>query len=995
MKERIFIQYSASLQEHRIMLNRGDRYVMHAPNESIEIIAGSAVVYEVKWTQNVPGQPDTVLEKVVAGMPKRITSLLYTDEQGQAWRRMLVAQTDGTVLCRCDEKSHQTNTATQSTADDEPVLHSASKSPVDHVPNPSQTKKLQSGQSYYSQDADDAWYVSHGAVNVYVVPLDRNGKPLRKEFLRQSNESDGSVIPGFRCCLENITYCLEISAQSPSATLTKSKCTKLGRDRFLENSDAWFFITEGFDRALVEFYKKYNDLANQVKQASDLAGENDIERQKGNAFQNGLDMKSNAPVEKGGSQVYRAMAYICEKGNISILSQDDLMRICHQKQLEPMDIARASHFICRNVTLEDKWWHSDCGLLLCFKDGVTVACVPRSAGKYTYFDTQTGQEKPLTPTIAQSIDPQAYSIRRSLPLTPLTQKDVIAFVKQSIYRKDIGWLIGIGLLCMTVSLLLPYLNQKIYDDYIPMGDIGMVQQMCLVIGTFMLGNIFFSLVKKLFELRITTKAGNELQDAVYHRVFELKESFIRDFDSGDLAQRLQNVGNITSSLVGKLIVTGISIAFALLYVFQMISYAKDLTLISIVMLCIYAILIFVISSAATRHETVKTESSNKAVAKLYQYIEGVEKIKMAGAENRISLDYIKQISMTHRASILSNRISSVGDVLDNAGPTIFNMILYFMIAQNKSTLTVGNFIAFNTAFGALCAAVMGLVQAAVDYQYARPTIDLMKPILEATPEIKDKDLLGQMDALSGEVCLNHISFSYKESVSSVIRGLSLHIQPGEYVGIVGPSGCGKSTMLKLLLGFETPQEGEITYDGIDLQKMNLRALRKQLGVVLQNGSLIAGSIYENITITMENPSRSVAQNVIEIVGLKEDIANMPMGIDTVINESAGTISGGQKQRILIARAIAGKPKILLFDEATSALDNITQAKVCESLDQMNVTRVVIAHRLSTIRNCDRIVVMDRGIIVQQGSFEELFAQKGLFQEMAKRQMAGYEEDDES
>ena len=228
-------------------------------------------------------------------------------------------------------------------------------------------------------------------------------------------------------------------------------------------------------------------------------------------------------------------------------------------------------------------------------------------------------------------------------------------------------------------------------------------------------------------------------------------------------------------------------------------------------------------------------------------------------------------------------------------------------------------------------------------------------------------------------------FSYDKSGARVLNGIDLDIAPGEYVGIVGASGSGKSTLLKLLLGFEKPDEGRVCYDGKDLRQLDKREVRKQLGVVLQNGRLIAGSIYENITITAPHATMEEVRAVIEAVGLKDDIAQMPMGVHTVLSESSGTISGGPQQRILIARAIAPKPRILIFDEATSALDNVTQAAVCESLERMNVTRIVVAHRLSTVRNCDRILVLDNGKIAEEGSYESLMAKNGLFRQFASRQ----------
>ena len=232
-----------------------------------------------------------------------------------------------------------------------------------------------------------------------------------------------------------------------------------------------------------------------------------------------------------------------------------------------------------------------------------------------------------------------------------------------------------------------------------------------------------------------------------------------------------------------------------------------------------------------------------------------------------------------------------------------------------------------------------------------------------------------------------MKFAYDKNGVNVLNGIDLAIKPGEYIGIVGSSGCGKSTLLKLLLGFEEPDQGHVLYDGVDLKSLDKRELRKKLGVVLQSGKLISGSIYENITITAPHANMDTVMKTIETVGLKNDIAQMPMGIHTVLSENSGTISGGQQQRILIARAIISDPTVLIFDEATSALDNVTQAAICENLDKMKATRIVVAHRLSTIKNCDRIIVMNGGVIQEEGTYDQLMALGGLFRQLADRQLA--------
>ena len=230
-----------------------------------------------------------------------------------------------------------------------------------------------------------------------------------------------------------------------------------------------------------------------------------------------------------------------------------------------------------------------------------------------------------------------------------------------------------------------------------------------------------------------------------------------------------------------------------------------------------------------------------------------------------------------------------------------------------------------------------------------------------------------------------MTFRYEKEGRKILDDLSLRIPARQYVAIVGKTGCGKSTLLRLLLGFETPEKGAIFYDRKDIQTLDLGSLRKCIGTVLQEGDLFSGSIFENIIISAPELTLDQAWKAAEIAGMADDIRAMPMGMSTMLQEGAGGISGGQRQRIMIARAVAPKPKLLLFDEATSALDNITQKHVSEALDRMRCTRIVIAHRLSTIRHCDRIQVMDGGKIVEDGTYDDLIAQNGIFAELVDRQ----------
>lgn len=260
---------------------------------------------------------------------------------------------------------------------------------------------------------------------------------------------------------------------------------------------------------------------------------------------------------------------------------------------------------------------------------------------------------------------------------------------------------------------------------------------------------------------------------------------------------------------------------------------------------------------------------------------------------------------------------------------------------------------------------------------------MVRPILETEPEISAEKPV--IERLSGGVELNNVLFRYKEDMPPVLDNISLKIRSGQYVAIVGKTGCGKSTLMRILLGFETPQKGAVYYDGKDLRNIDLKSLRSKIGTVMQNGSLFVGDLYSNIVISAPSLDLDAAWEAAEIAGIADDIRAMPMGMFTMVSEGGSGFSGGQKQRLMIARAVAPKPRILMFDEATSALDNVTQKQVSDALDGLKCTRIVIAHRLSTIRNCDRIVVLDEGHIVEDGTYDELIEKRGYFAELVSRQ----------
>jgi len=505
------------------------------------------------------------------------------------------------------------------------------------------------------------------------------------------------------------------------------------------------------------------------------------------------------------------------------------------------------------------------------------------------------------------------------------------------------------------------------------------------------GQTLFQLAQTVALMRYQTGSSYTTQVAMWDRLLNLQPSFFRQYATGDLLERVTAINTIRQKLSGTTMRTLFDGVMAVLNLALMLYYSWQLALVAGA-----AALVVIIATTWSGVRTVRLVRPLRILAGelsgvIVQLIQGVSKLHVAGAEERAFAYWGRKYS---RQQTLRRRIQRIEDsinVFNAALPTLTSVMLFWFamqVIQNTKpdepvALTVGIFLAFNTAFGTFIGGVTGLSNTLIDTLDVATLWERAKPILEGVPEVDASK--ADPGRLMGKLAVERVTFRYRADGPVVLDDVSLYAAPGEFIALVGPSGSGKSTIFRLLLGFDTPEAGAIYYDDQDLAHLDVYAVRRQFGIVLQHSKLMSATIFENIaagaSITLDD-----AWDAARAAGLAEDIAEMSMGMHTMVSEGGNNISGGQRQRLLIARTLAFKPTILLFDEATSALDNRTQATVTASLDRLRVTRVVIAHRLSTIRHADRIYVLDGGCIVQQGRFEELAQQAGLFAQLMARQM---------
>ena len=444
---------------------------------------------------------------------------------------------------------------------------------------------------------------------------------------------------------------------------------------------------------------------------------------------------------------------------------------------------------------------------------------------------------------------------------------------------------------------------------------------------------------------------------------------------------MSGLNSLCSMLASSILSTGLTSLFSLIYITQMVQYGPGLVVPGLIVIIVTVAFSVITTFAQLKVSRQQMELSAKESGLEYSLLTGVQKIRLSGAEKRAFAKWADSYTKSAKLTYNPPLFLKLNGVFSSCISLIGTIVIYFFTI--KTGVTLADYYAFNSAYAAVMGAFTSLVGMATTFARIKPIFEMVSPLLETVPEAADNKKV--VSRLSGGIELNNITFRYTENGPVIVDDLSLKIRPGQYVAIVGATGCGKSTLMRIMLGFETPQKGAVYYDGMDLATLDLKSLRQKIGTVMQNGKLFQGDIYSNIVISAPQLGMEEAWSAAEKAGVKEDIEAMPMGMHTLISEGSGGISGGQRQRLMIARAIAPKPRILMFDEATSALDNITQKIVSDSLDSLKCTRIVIAHRLSTIRQCDRIIVLDKGKIIEDGRYDELIAKNGYFADLVSRQ----------
>lgn len=703
------------------------------------------------------------------------------------------------------------------------------------------------------------------------------------------------------------------------------------------------------------------------------------------SFFDSLNELSNIIVNKSDSDINLSNAIITQN------SIDDLLKYYRKKSVEipdkivdiddKLDFAISPHGIMRRyVKLDKAWFKEAIGPFIGFSSDGTVRTILPSAKKgYYYHDYETNKD--VTITEKTDLIADAICFYKPLPLKKMNIKDLIIFMASLLDSKDIKFLIVSALFTTGLGFISPIINNVLFDKVIPSENAKLILSLTALMVSVSVTTIFISIISSFVSNRINIKLSNTVEASSMMRVLSLPPEFFKDYSSGELAERMGSLNSLCQILATAILSTGITGLFSLAYLFQLNKYASGLVVPALIIILGNVVLSTLVTLLQMKRTEMQMQISAKTSGIVYLLFSSVQKLKLSGSEKRAfkkwSNSYAKNADLLYNPPLYLKLLPSAINALTTLGA----VFMYYMAL--KTYVSLADFLAFNVSYGQLTAGIMSLTSLTTTFATIKPIMTMAKPLLEAVPEINASK--KQVVSLKGNIELTHVSFAYDKNLGNVIDDVSLKIRAGQYVAIVGETGCGKSTLMRMLLGFEKAQKGAIYYDNEEISKLDLSSLRKNIGTVLQSGKVFQGDIFTNVSISAPLISTDEAWDALKIAALDKDVRSMPMGLHTIISEGEGGISGGQRQRLLIARAVAMKPKILMFDEATSALDNITQKSVSNSLEQFKSTRIVIAHRLSTIKNCDRILVLNNGKIIEDGDYNSLIAQNGFFAELVERQ----------
>jgi ATP-binding cassette subfamily C protein len=652
-------------------------------------------------------------------------------------------------------------------------------------------------------------------------------------------------------------------------------------------------------------------------------------------------------------------------------------------------VMNASGVRGRKVRLapEDRWWIGDSGAMLAFRaeDGRPVALLPGGFGNYREIDPLGGRERRVTAAGAAALRPDAWVFYPSLEAGAAGWRELWRVARKGM-GADLARFVTAGLLGGSMMLLPAAAIGFVADEAIPAGDAGVLYGISAALVAFGLVRALLHLLQGMTLMRIEGRAASRLEAAFWDRLLQLPSSVLQRYPASDLAMRgmtFQDARDAVQGVIGNGVLSILFLSPAFLLIALRDTRLGALTA-AFGLLSLFATAALGVRQIPPLHRRQK--AVRRLSSRLFQLINGIPQLRVDGAEGSGFAAWARGYREQKRAELELGALEAHLRAFGAALPLLAGAMVILVVAlSGPDSVGAGEFIAVFVLFLLYQRAVIRLGESFGALAAVVPAWNQIRPLLAETPETR---AAGEFPgALGGEVVFDRVSFRREADGPLILDEVSLAARPGEFIAIAGASGAGKSTLLRLALGMEEPSGGSVYYDGRDLQQLDRKEVRRQIGVVPQGVRLHPQDLWDNIVGDHEGATAEEAWRAARLAAVDREIAAMPMGMLTPVGAGAAVTSGGESQRIRIAHALLRNPRILMLDEATNWLDNETQAAVLANLAGLTSTRIVVAHRVSTLRQADRIYVLDKGRIAQEGSFAELAETPGVFRQLVRRQVA--------
>ncbi|RJG13480.1 type I secretion system permease/ATPase [Pseudomonas cavernicola] len=560
------------------------------------------------------------------------------------------------------------------------------------------------------------------------------------------------------------------------------------------------------------------------------------------------------------------------------------------------------------------------------------------------------------------------------------------------YRKLLGEVLLVSFVLQIFALLTPLFFQVVMDKVLVHRGLTTLDVIAVGLLGIMLFESALSGLRTYVFAHTASRIDVELGSRLFRHLVTLPLAYFQARRVGDSVARVRELEHIRSFLTGNAITLLLDVLFSVVFIVVMFVYSGWLTLVVVLSLPLYFLISLLVTPAlrARLNESFSRGAENQAF--LVETVNGIDTLKAMAVEPQITRKWDNQLAGYVAAGFKTQNLSSITNEAVSLVGKLVTVATLWLGARlvMDGQLSVGQLIAFNMLAGRVSQPIMRLAQLWSNFQQTGVSVQRLGDILNTRTELSQATR-SALPPLKGQIEFDQVQFRYGPDGSEVLRAISLTIQAGEVIGIVGRSGSGKSTLTRLLQRLYTPERGRVLVDGMDLALADVSSLRRQIGVVLQDNMLFHRSIRENIALTDPGAPIEAVIQAAKMAGAHEFILELPEGYDTLVGEHGASLSGGQRQRVAIARALIGNPRILIFDEATSALDYESERIIQHNMQTIcqGRTVIIIAHRLSAVRDANRIVVMDRGQIVEQGTHAELLAhQAGHYSRLHRLQQGG-------